>query len=245
MKKDIIVHESPKSPISETIRLLKTNITFMCKNKKNQILLVTSAAPGDGKSWVSANLAIAYANSNKKVLLIDADLRKGRQHKIFGNKNTVGLSDYLVKVDEMEDLKSQFEIFLSTVFLTNINGLCLMSSGTVPPNPAELLETGRIDDLLEIAKRQFDVIIFDMPPVSIVADSLLLCKKVDYTVLVAAAEKTKKDMILNAKRSIEQVGGKLAGVVLNRMPMTKRKEYSKYYSHYDAKGKNSKIWKMK
>ena len=119
-----------------------------------------------------------------------------------------------------------------------------MPSGTVPPNPAELLETSKIDDLIEIAKTQFDVIIFDMPPVSIVADSLLLCKKVDYTVLVAAAEKTKKDMILNAKNSIEQVGGKIAGVVLNRMPMIKRKGYSKYYSHYDStyEKKSKKRW---
>ena len=234
MKEDIIVHESPKSPISETIRLLRTNISFMCKNRKNQVLLVTSAAPGDGKSWVSANLAIAYANANKSVLLIDADLRKGRQHKIFGNANTLGFSDYLVKVDTIDDLNKQIDILLGSVFLTKIKKLYLLPSGTVPPNPAELLDTKRIDDLLEIAKERFDVIIFDMPPVSIVADSLLLCKKVDYTILVAAAEKTKKDMVLNAKKNIEQVGGIIAGVVLNRMPMSKRKEYSKYYSHYDS-----------
>ena len=234
MRKDIIVHESPKAPISESIRLLRTNISFMCKNRDKQVLLVTSAVPGDGKSWVSANLAIAYAQTNKKVLLIDSDLRKGRQHKIFGKFNSNGFSDYLLSVADEENLSIQEEVLIRTITTTDVPNLFLIPSGTVPPNPAELLDTQRVDDLIKIAKQKFDIIIFDMPPVNIVTDSLLICKKVDYTILVAAAEKTKKDMVLNAKKAIEHVGGKIAGVVLNKMPIEKRKEYSKYYSHYGA-----------
>ncbi len=232
MRKDIIVHESPKSPISEAVRLLRTNISFMCKNRGNQVLLVTSAAPGDGKSWVAANLAIAYAQTNKKVLLIDSDLRKGRQHKIFGKFNSNGFSDYLVSVDQVDDLELQTSVLMKTITTTDVPGLFLITSGTIPPNPSELLGTERIDNLIEIVKQKFDIVIFDMPPVSIVADSLVICKKVDYTILVIAAEKTNKDMALNAKKSIQQVGGKIAGIVLNRMPVEKRKEYTKYYTHY-------------
>ena len=234
MRKDIIVHESPKSPVSEAVRLLRTNLTFLCKNSKNQVFLFTSAAPGDGKSWTSANLAIAYAQSDKKVLIIDADLRKGRLHKIFGKLNKKGLSDYLLAVSNIDDLKEQTSVLQNVILKTEVPNLHMMTSGTVPPNPSELLSTDRIDDMLEIVKQNYDVIIFDMPPVSIVTDSLVICKKVDYTVLVAAAERTKRDVILNAKKSIEQVGGKIAGVVLNRVPMEKRKEYTKYYSHYSS-----------
>lgn len=234
MSKEIIVHESPKSPVSEAVRLLRTNLTFLCSRKKNQVLMVTSAAPGDGKSWVTANLAIAYAQTNKKVLLIDCDLRKGRQHKIFGKYNTNGFSDYLQNVYQLDgaDLEMQADILMKSITTTEVPNLFLITSGTVPPNPSELLGTSNIDDFLEIVKQNFDIIIFDLPPVSIVADGLVLAKKADYVVLVCAANQTKKDMLVEAKKSIEKVGGKIAGVVMNKMPSDKRKDYVKYYSHY-------------
>lgn len=233
MRKETIVHESPKSPISESVRLLRTNLTFLAGRKKNPVVLVTSAAPGDGKSWVTANLAIAYAQANKKVLLVDSDLRKGRQHKIFEKHNTVGFSDYLQSVEEIEDdLELQAEILMKSITTTKVPNLFLITSGVVPPNPSELLDTPSFDNFLNIVKENFDVIIFDMPPVSIVADSLVICKKVDQVVLVCAVGQTKKNMLLDAKRSIQKVGGKVAGVVVNKMPSSKRKEYVKYYSHY-------------
>lgn len=233
MRKEIIVHESPKAPISEAVRLLRTNLTFLGGRKKNQTLLLTSAAPGDGKSWVTANLAIAYAQANKKVLLVDADLRKGRQHKIFEKYNTVGFSDYLQSACDIEDdLELQAEILMKSINVTKVPNLFLITSGTVPPNPAELLDTQSFDNFLTIVKQNFDVIIFDMPPVSIVADSLVICKKVDFCVLVSAVNQTKKNMLVDAKNAIVNVGGKIAGVVVNKMPMSKRKDYVKYYSHY-------------
>lgn len=233
MRKEIIVHESPKAPISESVRLLRTNLTFLAGRKKNQTILITSAAPGDGKSWVTANLAIAYAQSNKKVLLVDADLRKGRQHKIFEKYNSIGFSDYLQSVEDIEDdLELQAEVLMKSINVTKVPNLFLITSGTVPPNPSELLLTSNFDNFLTIVKQNFDVIIFDVPPVSIVADSLVICKKVDHVVLVSAVGQTKKNMLLDAKNSIQKVGGKLAGVVVNKMPMSKRKDYVKYYAHY-------------
>mgnify|MGYP001041029482 CR=1 FL=1 len=234
MGREIIVHDSPKAPVSESIRLLRTNLEFMCGNKKNQILLFTSAAPGDGKSWVTANLAIAYAQSGKNVLLVDADLRKGRQHKIFSKFNRSGFSDYIKSMSDeiVADNDVHEEILMKSMLNTEVGNLFLITSGTVPPNPTELLNSKYIDSFLDLVKDNFDVIIFDMPPVSIVADSLVLCKKVDYVVLVAAAEETKKDVLINAQKSIKQVNGKIAGIVFNKMPIAKRKDYVKYYSHY-------------
>ena len=233
MSSELIVHESPKAPISETIRLLRTNLSFMNGKRKNQVILLTSAAPGDGKSWVSANLAVAFAQSDKKVLLVDADLRKGRQHKIFGRFNTRGFSDFLQGVLGIEDdIEIQADILMKSITTTEVKNLFLVPSGIVPPNPAELLDTEGLNTFLQIVKQNFDVIIFDAPPVSIVADSLVLCKKVDNVVLVTAAEVTKKDMIIEAKKTIQQVGGKISGVVVNKMPSEKRKEYTKYYAHY-------------
>lgn len=233
MSSELVVHESPKAPISEAIRLLRTNLSFMNGKRKNQVILLTSAAPGDGKSWVSANLAAAYAQSDKKVLLVDADLRKGRQHKIFGRFNTRGFSDFLQGVIGIEDdIELQADILMKSITTTEVKNLFLIPSGIVPPNPAELLDTDGLDTFLQIVKQNFDVIIFDAPPVSIVADSLILCKKVDNVILVSAADVTKKDMLIEAKKSIQQVGGKISGVVLNKMPVEKRKEYNKYYSHY-------------
>lgn len=234
MGKEIIVHNLPKSPVSESIRLLRTNLEFLCENKKNQVFLFTSAAPGDGKSWVTANLAIAYAQSGKSVLIVDADLRKGRQHKIFSRYNGNGFSNYLSTLTDsiVDNAKMHADLLMNSMVKTEVENLYLIPSGAVPPNPTELLSSKYLDIFLKIVKANFDIIIFDMPPVSIVADSLVLCKKVDYTVLVASADETKKNMLINAQKAITQVDGKIAGVVFNKMPVSKRKEYVKYYSHY-------------
>ncbi len=233
MKRDLIVHESPKHPISESVRLLRTNLTFLCRNKKNKVILMTSSTPGEGKSWTAANLAVAFAQSNQKVLLVDADLRKGRQHKIFKKLNTIGFSEYLQNMDLAEgDIETEAQILMKSIESTNIKNLFLITSGPVPFNPSELLSTSNLDNFLAIAKNSFDVIIFDAPPVSIVTDALILCKKVDYVALVAAVGETKKSILLSTKKAIENVGGRIAGVVLNKMPSDKRKEYVKYYSKY-------------
>lgn len=233
MKKDLIVNESPKHPVSEAIRLLRTNLTFLCRNNKSKVLLITSTAPGEGKSWTTSNLAIAFAQAGQKVLLVDADLRKGRQHKIFSKLNSFGFSTFLQSIEKVDkDRQKELNALMEVVKFTGINNLFLIPSGPVPFNPSELLTHENIEDFLYIAKNNFDVIIFDAPPVSIVTDALLLCKKVDYVIIVASVGETKKELIKNTKKSIENVGGKIAGVVLNKMPTEKRREYTKYYSKY-------------
>ncbi|MEG0873098.1 MAG: CpsD/CapB family tyrosine-protein kinase [Clostridia bacterium] len=232
MKKDLIVHESPKSPVSEAVRLLRTNLSFLAPHKKSKVFLITSSMPGEGKSWITANLAISFAQTNKKVLIIDADLRKGRQHTIFGCTNNVGLSNFLNDAAVTDDDEIKDEMLMKAMSATDIPNLFILAAGVVPPNPSELLGSESLDYLISVATESFDIVIFDMPPVSIVADSLVICKKVDFVVLVSASNITKKDVLLNSKKSIEHVGGKIAGVVLNMVPIEKRKEYTKYYSKY-------------
>lgn len=242
MEKDLIVHESPKSPVSESFRMLRTNISYLCDKKPNKVMLITSTMPGEGKSWVASNLGIAFSQTGQKTIVIDADLRKGRLHHVFHRFNKLGLSDYLKEIDygisengndESLNEEIQNEILMKSITTTGIPNLYLMTSGAVPPNPSELLSSDNADKLIHILKQNFDVIIFDMPPVSIVADSLVLCKKVDYVVMVTAVGETKKDMLQNSKKAIENVGGKIAGIVLNKMPGDKRKEYNKYYAKYE------------
>ncbi|MEG2348491.1 MAG: CpsD/CapB family tyrosine-protein kinase [Clostridia bacterium] len=237
MRKDIIVHEFPKNPVSEAIRLLRTNLTYMTQGKNSNVFLVVSTMPGEGKSWISANLGIAYAQANKKVLIIDADLRKGRQHKIFGRYNTVGFSDYLQSCSSLsDDIELHDEILMKSITTTEVSNLFLMPSGPTPYNPSELLGISNMKILLETLKANFDIILFDAPPISIVADGLILSKFVDSTIIVASVGETKKDMLANTKKSLENVGAKIAGVVLNKMPNDKRKEYTKYYAHYSDEG---------
>ena len=233
MNRDIIVHESPKSQVSESVRLLRTNLAFLAPDKKNKVFLITSSVPGEGKSWVCANLAISFAQSNNKVLIIDADLRKGRQHRVFNIPNKMGLSDYLQGAAKVEDdPEIQDELLMKVIHQTAVPNLFLITAGSVPPNPSELLDTRSLDHLIETVREGFDIIIFDMPPVSIVADGLVLCKKVDFVLLVTASGVTRKDIVVNSKKSILNVGGKLAGVVLNMVPADKRKYYTKYYNSY-------------
>lgn len=232
MKKDLIAFESPKAPISEAIRLLRTNISHIMNNTGAKVFMVTSSAPGDGKSWLTANLAISFSQLNQKVLIIDTDFRKGRQNKIFGIKNQDGFSNYLTEIYGMRKGGIEHENILKKIVKTEVPKLYLLPTGVVPPNPSELLEVCDIFGILITLRQYFDVIFVDVPPISIVADGLILANQVDYTILVAAAGKTKKKMIVDAKRAIESVNGKIAGVVLNQVPQDKRKDYNTYYSHY-------------
>ena len=233
---EIIVNNLPKSPIAESFRVFRTNLLYMFNGENGKIIDVSSAEPGDGKSWVTANLAISFAQFGMKVLIIDADLRKGRQHKIFNKPNRAGLSDYLrgLTNSKKKDEKSkEKEDFMNLVVNTEIENVYLMPSGPVPYNPSEWLGCCNLDKVLKHAREEFDVVLFDTPPVSILADSLVICKKVDYVLLVAAANKTKKDVVLNSKKSIESVGGHIAGVVLNQIAPEKSKNLYQSYYQYD------------
>lgn len=227
MKRDLIVHKDPKSPISETFRTLRTNIQFMNIGKNMKTLLITSTMPGEGKSWTSSNLAVAFAQSNKKVLLIDSDMRKGKQYKIFRISPVPGLSNYLSRLDE-EGCITEKRI-VEFVKPTEVNNLYIIPSGNIPPNPSELLTSERMIEMIEELKSVFDIIIFDGAPCALVSDSIILSRLVDLTVIVAQYNSTKKDELLKTKTQIQNVGGKIAGVVLNKIPISSKKYESSYY----------------
>lgn len=233
MKNEIITHEDPKSPISEVFKTLRTNLQFMSNKKDGTIsLLVTSTMPGEGKSWVSSNLGTAFAQTNKKVILIDSDMRKGRLHSIFETKIFPGLSNYLA--DESSKIKDY-------IIPTEIENLSIIPAGNVPPNPSELLSSEKMLKGLEDLQKMFDVIIFDSTPCMLVTDAIIISRIVDATIIVSSHKSTKIENLKEVQKNIENVGGKIAGVIINKVPVSLKKYKSKYYYYGDrTKTENTK-----
>lgn len=234
-KSEIIVNDFPRSPVSESFRLFRTNLLYLFENDESKVVCLTSSNASEGKSWVTANIAISCAQYGKKVLVIDADLRKGRQHRIFKKSNRTGLSDLLknLRGNLTENDVSKIEEELTVKIQdTEIQNVYLLTSGPIPFNPSELLGTANIQFLLELLKKEFDLIIIDTPPASIITDALIFANKVDYMFIVAASRKTKKELLLNTKKAIESVGGKIPGIILNQISTERRKEYQKTYQKY-------------
>lgn len=232
MKKEIIAHKDPKSPIAEIFRTLRTNIQFMNSQNSLKTLLITSTMPSEGKTWVASNLAVTFAQAGKKVVLIDADMRKGRLHKIFQVSVIPGLSNYLSGIDETG--KVEDDNVFKYIKQTEVENLYLIPAGNIPPNPSELLSSEVTTKMLEKLKDIFDVIILDGTPCLLVTDSIVLSRIVDSTLIVASHKFTKKDNLQKIKKSIENVGGKIAGVVLNKVPVNIQKYKSTYY--YSSSG---------
>ena len=227
MKRELIVQRSPKSPIAEVFRTLRTNIQFMNSQKDLKTNLITSTVPGEGKSWVSSNLAITFAQAGKRVALVDADMRKGRLHTMFQVENIPGLSNYLSGINEVgSDNK---EGIIHYIKPTSIDNLFLIPCGNVPPNPAELLASEKTLTMIDKLKEIFDIVILDGTPGLIVTDALILSRIVDTTIIVTAHKSTKKDNLEKVKKDIENVGGKIAGVVINKVPVNVAKYESSYY----------------
>ncbi|WP_409306095.1 CpsD/CapB family tyrosine-protein kinase [Peribacillus sp. SCS-155] len=219
-KRKLITRLNPKSPISEQFRTIRTNIQFSSIDNDLQTLLVTSAGPGEGKSTTASNLAVVFAQQGKHVLLVDTDLRKPTTHYTFNITNTFGLTNVLTKQMELTDAVNQ----------TEENNLYILTSGPIPPNPAELLGSKAMEQFIEKAKMEFDLIIFDTPPVMAVADAQILSNSCDGTVLVVSSGKTEKESILKAKELLSTANGKLLGVVLNN----KKTQDNNYYYYYGA-----------
>ncbi len=242
MRKELIAHEDPKSTISEIFRTLRTNIQFMNNRNKLQTLLITSTLPREGKSWTSANLAVTFAQAGNKVILVDADMRKGRQYAIFGLPPKPGLSNYLADFNANEGNLRLSEYIKET----EVDGLYLMPAGNVPPNPSELLISGAMIHLLEQLKQLSDIVILDGPPTQLVTDSLILARMADTTVVVTASNQTKKDDLRRIVDNIQKVGGKMAGIVVNKIPISSKKYEQAYYygastSLGEPKNKNKKM----
>ncbi|MFQ9264413.1 MAG: CpsD/CapB family tyrosine-protein kinase [Clostridia bacterium] len=225
-KRELITQRDPKSPVSEVFRTLRTNIQFMNANKKLKTLLITSTFPSEGKSWIASNLAVTFAQADNKVILIDADMRKGRQYTIFGASPRPGLSNYLSGMDVEDGQEPDVTDYLQK---TDIENLLIMTAGNIPPNPSELLVSPQMNKLLEDLKQACDIIIIDGTPCELVTDSVILSRIVDSTVIVTAHKETKKENLEKIIRNIQHVGGHLAGVVVNKMPISVKKYNEKYY----------------
>lgn len=222
MKNELILDLNPKSSIAEAIRIIRTNLQFSSADKKVKTILVTSCVAGEGKSFISANLAIAFAQNDKKVLLVDCDLRRGRLHRIFNLENDRGLSNLLIS-----DVEADYASYIQK---TRIKNLSLISSGVIPPNPSELLDSKKNKTLIELLSKKFDYIIFDGTPVGGLTDSVIMSKYVDKVAIVCAVNYTKSEQLINTQRTLESIGADIAGVIVNKIPETRDNYYSYYYT---------------
>ena len=217
---DLLVDKKPKAYTSENIRTLRTNLQFATVDDDIKTILITSTIPSEGKSFISTNLATAYAQAGKKVLLVDCDLRKGRQHKIFKISSRRGLSNILISssVDLGDYLHK-----------SKIENLYVLSRGVCPPNPSELLSSKKIKKLIDELKTQFDIIIFDGAPISGLSDSLIISSMADRTILVSSVNKITKSAVIDSKKSLESAGANIAGLVLNNISLSKSHHLNGYY----------------
>tara|TARA_B100002052_G_scaffold187119_1_gene170481 strand:+ start:662 stop:3001 length:2340 start_codon:yes stop_codon:yes gene_type:complete len=221
LKRRLITQDDPKSPVSEAYRSLRTSMLYTSADKEIKSILVSSAGPGEGKTTTVANLAITYANLGKKTLLIDTDLRRPVVHKVLGINKEPGITDYL----------SNYEKDLSKIIQsTDIKNLYVISSGIIPPNPSELLGSDRMSNLLRDLEDNWDMILFDSPPLVAVTDAAMVSKEIDQIVMVVKVGQTDKKAFDHTITSLRNVGAPISGVVLNAV--THKNSYGAYYYYY-------------
>ncbi|MGW5887056.1 CpsD/CapB family tyrosine-protein kinase [Priestia megaterium] len=219
LKRRLLAHNSPKDPVAEQYRTIRTNIQFSGADQEIKSIVLTSTGPGEGKSTTASNLATVYAQQGLRVLLIDADLRKPTAHYTFRLENHVGLTNVLTKQSKLEQ----------AVQGTEVPELFLLTSGPIPPNPAELLASNNMTELLKEMKEQFDMVIFDTPPVLAVADAQILANQVEGSILVVSSGKTDKEAAIKAKELLLKANAKVLGAVLNNRKMEEGSDYYYYY----------------
>lgn len=226
-KDKIAFTHTPFSPIAEAYRLIRINIQFMALDKPAKLIMVTSANQGEGKSTTAANLAIIMSKADQRTIIVDADMRRPTMHKIFQLPNSEGLSD-LIRLPNLE-IEDQLKS-------TEFENLKVITSGPLPPNPAEMLGSKRMTKLLERLDKLADVIVFDCPPVLVVTDASVLSNKIDGVVLVTRAKQTRRDTIKQATGRLQQVGATILGAVLNG---GSGKGDNYYHSYYTQTGRSS------
>ncbi len=216
--RNLVTYTEPKSPISEQFRTIRTNIQFSAIDTEISTILVTSSSPGEGKSTTISNLAVTFANQDKKVLLIDADLRKPTTHYTFQLENYEGLTSALTKGLSVGKVAQE----------TKVKNLSVVTSGPIPPNPSELLSSSAMKRFIQECKNHFDVVLFDMPPVLAVTDAQIIAKECDGVVLVIRSGVAEKENVKKSKELLDRVGTKILGAVLNGVPQDKN-NYHYYY----------------
>ena len=226
----LITQLKPRDPISEAYRVVRTNLSFAGVDGGLQNILVTSASPSEGKSTTAANLAVTLAQTSKKVIVVDADLRRPTQHRLFNMPNNYGLTSAIL------DSESPVNTHLQE---TTIPGLRLLSSGPLPPNPAELLNSQRMQQVIKDLSAEADYVIFDMPPVLTVADAAILAPKVSGCFLVSKAGSTRREAFIESVDRLVKADAVIFGAVLNQLKRGQSGySYAYYYQHYNYYGKD-------
>ncbi|MBJ6361981.1 CpsD/CapB family tyrosine-protein kinase [Paenibacillus sp. MAHUQ-46] len=222
--RNLITITNPRSPISESYRTLRTNIDFSSIDEQVQIIMVTSAGPGEGKSTTISNLAVTYAQTERRVVLIDADMRRPTAHHTFQMSNRHGLSSILAQQATYHEIIQD----------TDIPNLQVLTSGPIPPNPAEMMASRRMSVLLNELRQNYDIILIDTPPLLAVTDPQIIASKSDGVIIVVDYGSVKKDAAMKAKANLENVNARILGVVMNNV---KRKSgESGYYYYYYGQG---------
>lgn len=227
MSTDLIINVNPKSIFSEAIKTIRTNLAFSTIDKEMKIILLTSPQAGDGKSFITANLAVAYAQEDKKVLVVDCDLRRGRQHEIFEVMNVTSGGYSNLILNYKEDIKID-----KYIISTSNKNIDLLPTGPTPPNPVELLTSENNQKLMKQLKKQYDIILLDCPPVLGLSDSMIMTKYSDANIIVVSSRKTKVENLDKAKKVFTQANAKITGVVINRASVKDNSYYSYYSSEY-------------
>lgn len=224
-KIELIINENSKSAIVESLKFIRTNIEFLNNKTTPSSILITSCNSGEGKSWIASNMAIAYAQAKKNVIIIDSDMRKGRQHKIFSVDNKLGLSNCLNQLRENKDDYQELGKYIKETKIAKVH---IMTMGSIPPNPSELLLSRKMERLIKMLKNIYDIVIIDGTPCNLVSDSIPVSRITDGTVIVTESKKTKIEDLKNLKNQISNAKGTIIGTILNKKEI-KRSEYGNWY----------------
>ena len=223
----IISIRNPKSPISECYRGIRTSIEFSNLDKEMKIINVTSSMQGEGKSTVIANLAVSFANLEKKVLLLEGDLRNPSVHRMFNISNINGLTDILLKD----------KAFAECVHCTEVKNLHVLTCGAMPPNPSEILSSKKMKEFITSLREYYDYIFIDAPPIGIVTDAGIISTYSDGCVFVVGSKQCDIEMAKIAKKRLEDVGANIIGAVLNKFEASGANGYYNYYYEQDVKSR--------
>jgi succinoglycan biosynthesis transport protein ExoP len=223
---NLIAYKDPKSPAAEAFRILRTNVSITGIDRSLKTIVFTSPEPNDGKTSTACNFAIAMAQAEKSVLLVDCDLRKPRIHRYFGIHNDIGLTNALSRIDADERPLLNY-----TKKIPEIKNLSIITAGFIPPNPTELLSSRKFQELINQIKDFFDMVIIDTPPSAQLSDASLVGKISDGVLLVVASGETDIQAAMNAKKALVNVGAKILGVVLTKIDQKSGSYYRYYYSN--------------
>ncbi|MGI6298239.1 MAG: CpsD/CapB family tyrosine-protein kinase [Saccharofermentanales bacterium] len=224
---ELITHHDPLSAIAEAFKITRTNIEFSSINSNTRSLMITSSSQGEGKTSIFSNLAIAYAQMGRKVLLVDADLRRPSVHRYFGYINRRGLTNVLIGAGHYSEF----------ILPTLTENLSILPAGPIPPNPADLLMSQTMTDLLEELEQVYDLVLIDTAPVGLVTDAAILSTKVGGTIFVVRSGVTNKKMLKRAVAMLEQVNARVLGYIMTGIDV-ESEDYTYYYMEYKSEQMN-------